>query len=216
VDALVPQGMTPAAVCQQVQDHFAQAGGVCRRWVLNPSVPSQQTQPLAEELVRRKCTPRSLDVLHLPRLPQSPVHEVGGLRVIPARASYKHWRALAEQDASAFDTMQLADAAVLHLDDPRFDAILALKDGDAAAAAGVLGAGEIAGVQRLFVSERFRRQGIGRTMMSRVLEICVRSLYRHVLLRVSPENVAAQALYRELGFEMVGQWVEYISPVCSP
>jgi ribosomal protein S18 acetylase RimI-like enzyme len=51
--------------------------------------------------------------------------------------------------------------------------------------------------------------------MSRVLEICVRSLYRHILLGVDPSNVAAQRLFRELGFEKVGEWVEFVAPLAA-
>jgi ribosomal protein S18 acetylase RimI-like enzyme len=209
-DAWLPPGTTAVAAFESVTAHFAQASSVCQRWVLNPSVPVEQTRPLADDLVQRGYARQTMDILHLPRLPQSPVREVAGLKIVPARASYRHVRELAEEAAG--QTPQSADAALLHLDDPRFDALLALKEGRAVAIAGVLGSGEIAGVQQLFVSERFRRQGIGRTMMSRVLEICVRSLYRHILLSVDPPNVAAQGLFRELGFEKIGEWVEFVAP----
>ncbi|HSV15418.1 MAG TPA: N-acetyltransferase [Tepidisphaeraceae bacterium] len=205
MDAALPPDTAAAAALDSVTAHFAQSSSLCQRWVLNPSAPLEQTQPLVEELTRRGHARQTMDILHLPRLPQSPVREVGGLRIVPARASYRHVRELAEEAG------QSADAALLHLDDPRFEAMLALKEGQAVAIAGVLGSGENAGVQQLFVSERFRRQGIGRTMMSRVLEICVRSLYRHILLSVEPQNTAAQGLFRGLGFEKVGEWVEFVS-----
>jgi GNAT superfamily N-acetyltransferase len=213
VDASLPHGMSAAAAHEMVDDHFSRLNSGCRLWVLNPSAPVDQTKPLADDLAERGYTPQARDILHLPRLPQSPVREVSGLKIIPARASYRHVRALAEEESASVGAAQQTDAAMLHLDDPRFDALLALKDGNAVAIAGVLGSGEIAGVQKLFVSEAFRRQGIGRTMMSRVLEICVRSLYRHILLSLEPQNVPAQGLYRELGFEKVGEWVEFVTPL---
>ena len=98
---------------------------------------------------------------------------------------------------------------MLHLDDPHWDALIALKDGTAVARAGVLAVGEVGLVEHVFVSPRFRRQGIGRTMMSRALEICARSLFKHILLGVAADNAPAVGLYRPLGFGRVGQSVSY-------
>ena len=46
-------------------------------------------------------------------------------------------------------------------------------------------------------------------MMSRVLEICARSLFKHVMLSVSPSNTAAIELYRRFGFQKIGQITGY-------
>src|ERR1019366_4331107 len=121
-------------------------------------------------------------------------------------------RALAEEDAVRWNAPELADAAMLHLDDPRYEAMIALKDGRAAGVAGGQIIGEMGGIQEVFVSEDFRRQGIGRTLMARALEICVRSLLRHILLWVDPENAPARALYHSLGFEKIGELVMYSRP----
>jgi ribosomal protein S18 acetylase RimI-like enzyme len=203
-DAALPPGAAAAGAAAEVAEHFARAGSACLQWVPNPSAPPDRVTPLIEHLVGQGLSSTTLDILHLPRLPQAAVREAAGLQIIPARASFRHARALAEQDAAARGSPQWADATMLHLDDPRFDAMLALKDGQAVAIAGVLGVGEWAGVQLLFVAEPYRRQGIGRTMMSRVLEVCVRSLYRHVLLSIEPRNAAGQGPFRQLGFEKVG------------
>ena len=125
--------------------------------------------------------------------------------IIPARASFRHARQLAEESSRDWDTPQLADAWMLHLEDPQCDAILALKDGVAAALVIVLTIGEIGGIQDVFVSAAFRGQGIGRTMMSRALEICARSLFKHVFLSVDPDNTPAVNLYRKVGFERIGR-----------
>ena len=212
LDAALPAGTSAADAIAEVDEHFRAAGATCRRWIPNPSAPTESVAPLVDHLLSLSFVRRTIDILHLPRLPQAPVMEVGGLQIIPARASYRHARSLAEEDAREHMTPELADAILMHLDDPHFEALLALKDGQPVALAGVLGVGEWGGVQHLFVSEPFRRQGMGRTMMSRVLEVCVRSLYQHVLLRVRPQNAAAQALYRQLGFEKVGEMVEFTAP----
>ncbi len=101
---------------------------------------------------------------------------------------------------------------MLHLDDSHYDALLALKSGVPAGYMGVLSVGDIGGIQELFISEKFRRQGIGTILMARAMEICERSLFRHVLLTVEPSNESANQLYRKLGFEKIGQTIEYTAP----
>ena len=45
-------------------------------------------------------------------------------------------------------------------------------------------------IEPLYVAESSRRQGLGRTMMSRALEICARSLFKHVFLSCMPVSTA--------------------------
>ncbi len=105
---------------------------------------------------------------------------------------------------------------MLHLDDPHYDALLALKDGAAAGAVGVLVVGDIGRIEPLYVAEGFRRQGIGITLMSRALEICARSLFKRVFLHVATDNAPALGLYRSLGFEKIGESQEWFSPASRP
>jgi ribosomal protein S18 acetylase RimI-like enzyme len=73
----------------------------------------------------------------------------------------------------------------------------------------VLAVGELGRIEHVFVSASARRQGVGRTMMSRVLETCARSLFRHVMLCVRPDDRPAVGLYEGLGFRKIGQIVPY-------
>jgi ribosomal protein S18 acetylase RimI-like enzyme len=212
LDAAISPGTDAAAAFEEVERHFAVAGAVCHCWLLNPSLSADRTQPLADYLLGRGYLRYASDILHLPRLPQHPVLMAGDLKIIPGRASFRHYRALAEEDAARWNAPELADAAMLHLDDPRYEAMMALKDGRAAGVVGVQIIGELGGIQHVFVSEDFRRQGIGRTLMARALEICVRSLLQHILLWVDPENARARALYHSLGFEKIGELVVYSKP----
>ena len=54
--------------------------------------------------------------------------------------------------------------------------------------------------------------GVGRTMMSRALEICARSLFKHVMLSVRPDERAAIDLYGRFGFRRIGQMIAYRPP----
>jgi GNAT superfamily N-acetyltransferase len=210
LDAALAEGTMPAAAIAEVDEHFRANGSACRRWVMNPSAPPERTRPLVEHLLSIGHRAIESDILYLAHLPTAPIREVGGLKIIPARASYRHARQLAEEASARWNEPSLADARMMHLDDPHFDAVLALKDGEAVATAGVLAVGEIGRVEEMFVSEKYRRLGFGRTMMSRALEICARSLFKHVLLSCAPDDVAARGLYDQLGFGVVGKMVAYV------
>jgi ribosomal protein S18 acetylase RimI-like enzyme len=74
---------------------------------------------------------------------------------------------------------------------------------------GVVAVGVLGAIDGLFVSAPFRRQGIGRTMLDRAMEICARSLFKHVMLSVPPGNGPAARLYERFGFRVIGQVVSY-------
>jgi len=210
-----PAGITPAEAIREATDHFASVGSTLHRWILNPSLPADRTEPLARQLIGQGFVPRTADILHLASAPPGVVREVGGLMIIPSRASFRHARQLAEEAAARWNEPQLADASMLHLDDPHWDSLLALRDGTPVAHIAVLAVGEVGRIEDVFVSEKFRRLGIGRTMMSRALEICARSLFKHVMLMCGPENSAAQSLYASLGFKKIGEMTAFNKPALA-
>lgn len=209
LNAFLPEGVRATDAATMAREHFASSGTKCWRWSLNPSLAEEQTKPLAEYLIAQGFKPVSTDILYLEKMPTSPIVESAGLTIIPARASFRHARALAEEEARRWATPQLADAAMLHLDDPHWDALIAMQKGKAAAKIGVLSVGEIGRIEDLFVSQPYRGQGIGRTMMGRALEICARSLFKHIFVSVGKENPAASRLYAQLGFHKIGEWISY-------
>ena len=208
-DATLPEGTTAEEAVAEVEAHFAANGTRCRQWVMNPAAPAAQSARLAEHLLAAGGRADNDDIMYLGGRPVGVVRETAGLTVIPARASFRHARALAEERAADFGSPQLAESAMLHLDDPHWDALVALRDGTAVARVGVLAVGEVGRIDQVFVSRPFRRQGIGRTMMGRALEICARSLFKHVMLSVAPDNRAAIALYEQLGFRRIGRLTAY-------
>jgi ribosomal protein S18 acetylase RimI-like enzyme len=163
---------------------------------------------LAAHLQQNGFAPRTADLMRLEHLPPR-IAEVEGLKIIPSRASFRHARQLAEQAAQRYTEPTLADAAMLRLDDPHWDSLIALRDGQAVAHIAVLAVGEIGRIDDVYVAQDYRRLGIGRTMMSRALEICARSLFKHVMLMVNPTNDAAKSLYQSLGFNRVGEVTAY-------
>jgi len=208
-EAAVPDGTSAADAVAEADAHYSANGSRVRKWVTNPSAPADRTTPLVEYLVANGFARRGYDIMYLAGHPASAIQEIGGLRIIPARASFRHARELATE-AGASLTPQLTEAFITHLEDPQTDGLLALKDNTPAAYVTVLTVGEIGCITKLFVTGSLRRQGIGRTMMSRALEICARSLFKHVFLSCEPTNAAAIALYRQLGFEKIGDFVCYV------
>jgi ribosomal protein S18 acetylase RimI-like enzyme len=213
MDAALPDGTSPEQAMAEVTAHFAAAGTRCWKWVMNPAAPAQRTQPLCDHLLAAGYVREAEDVMYLKSYPSEAIREVGDLKIIPARASFRHMRALAEEGAKDWSAPDLADATMMHLDDSHTDALVAIRGGIAAAYVAVLSVGEIGAIQVLYVSAPFRGQGIGRTMMSRALEICARSLFKHVFLCVAPENAPAIALYQRCGFQRIGQAISFRSPM---
>lgn len=209
----LPDGMTGEQAFGAASDHFGAAGARCYGWTLDPAAPSARTQPIADYLLARDFRRDANDVMYLQGMPSSPIVEVGGLSIIPARASFRHTHELLAESASRYNHPPLADASMLHLDDSHTDALIALRDGQPAAYVAVLSVGDVGAIEELFVSAPFRSQGIGRTMMSRALEICARSQFRHVFLEGDPANAAAKHLYESCGFRKIGEMVAFSAKV---
>ncbi len=209
IDAALPDGVSPEQAVAEAASHFKGIGTHCWLWEMNPALPLASTRPLAEYLTSMDYTPQQADVMYLKSYPTAPILELTDLKIIPARASFKHVRVLAEESADRGNAAQLAEAKVLHLDDSHTDALLALRGGVALGYMAVLSAGEIGAIQDLYVADAHRRQGIGRTLMSRALEICARSLFKHIFVGVLPENSSAIELYQRCGFRKVGETISY-------
>jgi len=214
LDAAVPEDLSPAEAVRLADEHFAEVGSTCWQWVVNPSATSQRTRPLVEHLTSLGWSRDACDVMYVDRMPTAPITIPSdhGLTIIPARASYKHARQLYEEAAADWATPELADADMLHLDDPHVDALLALKDGRAVAHVGVLAAGEIGRIESVYVTKPMRGRGVGTLMISRAMEICARSLFKHILLGVAPDKANAIAVYQKFGFRRVGQFIAYQRP----
>jgi ribosomal protein S18 acetylase RimI-like enzyme len=212
-DASLPEGVPPADAIAEAEGHFESRGGRCRMWVMNPSTPAEGAQPLIAQLLSAGYEKGGYDILHLAAQPRKPIQEVGGLTIIPARAGFRHARELATEAAAEWGRAQLGDAQVMHLEDPQTDALLAIKDGAAVALVTVLTVGEIGCIENLYVAQSHRGQGIGRTMMSRAMEICARSVFRHVFVGVTPTNEPAVKLYDLFGFERIGHFAYYQFPL---
>ncbi|HEV8604024.1 MAG TPA: GNAT family N-acetyltransferase [Tepidisphaeraceae bacterium] len=211
-DVALPDDLSAEDALNQVEAHYASKKTKCAYWTFNPSAPPPRTQPLLDLLLSRGHRAYTNDIMVLQQARPQPLPDIPGLKIIPARASFRHARQLFEESATRWKTPQLADAKMLHLDDPHWDALLALKDGQPVAHIGVFAVGEIGRIDDVYVAKSHRRQGIGSLMLSRVLEISARSLFKHVLLSVLPSNTAAIDLYQKFGFQKIGQITSNFRP----
>lgn len=211
-DVRLPPGMSPTQAVDAVEAHYAGRNASCRQWVMSPSVPQVQTQLLVEHLLGLGYEQVIGDVLILRQHGEPEALVRPGLQVIPARAGYRHVRALIEQAAEEAPKPQAVEAGLLHLDDPHFDALLMLRGGQPVAYGGLLTVGEVGRIDDVYVVRDARGQGLGRLLMNHLLDIGRRAQLRHVMLGVPPENAPAQAMCSGLGFVKMGQIVRYRRP----
>ena len=199
MDARLPTGMEPPEAIAFAQEFYQERGTSLGGLI--PS-PSDASEALVNYLLSQGWSVDSREILRLARFPGTfAITAPPDIKIIPARASFRHARQLAEEKSGG--NAEQTDAALLHLDDPHVDALLALRDGHAVAGISVLAMGEIGRIEQLYVAEKHRRRHLGTLMVNRALEICARALFKHVLLASSSEQ-AAQALFKQSGFEAVG------------
>jgi ribosomal-protein-alanine N-acetyltransferase len=55
----------------------------------------------------------------------------------------------------------------------------------------------------------FRRKGIGEAVMRRIIQVIRRDGGEYIFLEVRPSNLAARALYKKLGFKVLGSRKDY-------
>lgn len=71
-----------------------------------------------------------------------------------------------------------------------------------------IGAGE-AHVMNICVSPKFQRQGIGRRMMNKLIDVAIENRTETILLEVRPSNGPALTMYGGMGFNEIGTRKNY-------
>src|SRR4030095_13463188 len=105
-----------AAALEQVEDHYVASGWECRSWTMNSSAPAGGTQPIIEKLLELGFRPATADIMLLQRESNViPASADAGIKIIPARASFRHTRQLFEEELLRMrQPAALAAAAMLH------------------------------------------------------------------------------------------------------
>jgi GNAT superfamily N-acetyltransferase len=203
LDAYLVPGISPSQLLTDMDARCQRAGVPWRRCSLNPSVPADQIADLIRALQSAGWRSTPLDVLYKIK-GDGDLFCPPGLTVIPARASYRHYRQLIEQREAGS-----ADIALMHLDDSHVDSLLALRGGEPVGCISLLTSGEVGTVRDWYVTVNDRYQGIGRLLLNRAMEICVRGLLRHVMISLPMNADTAHRLCEASGFQSIGQWNAY-------
>jgi ribosomal protein S18 acetylase RimI-like enzyme len=66
--------------------------------------------------------------------------------------------------------------------------------------------GGICEMKRMFVDPQFRGKGIGRALATRLIEVAREAGYTRMRLETSRMQIAAQGLYRSLGFQGIERY----------
>lgn len=206
LDMRLLAGISPEQAIATANQHF---GGTCQAYL--PTIGTLQDSPLLSHLRQSASRRETLDILYLRAGKPLARTTPPGLTILPARASYRHARQIAEEMTSRWAEPQLVDAQMLHLDDPHVDSLIAMEGGNAVATISVLAVGEIGRIENVYIAESHRRRGIGKLMMSRALEICARSVFRHIFISVTSDNQPARSLYQQCGFEKIGAYEEFVT-----
>jgi ribosomal protein S18 acetylase RimI-like enzyme len=212
-------GMSAESAFEIVSGHFQSKAARCWYWVMNPSASDEQVRPIIDYLLARGYTRRVHHVYQLQAAPAiRPVppwsNAADAISVIPARAAYRQMTALAKEASARWPdaASQLTDAFIRRLDDPHFDVLLAMKTGQPVASIAILAVGDVGLIEDVYVAENHRRQGLGRMIVARGIELCARTLFKHVFLGVDPTNAVAVRLYQSMGFQRLGEAVAYQAP----
>ena len=196
----------PAAF-QQAEQAFGARQVSCRRWATAGGTP---TPELHRFLSEQGFVPHSQTAMTLTRWPDPSVSP--SVRIIPARAVREAYRKtfLVESDsASPQERAERADSFGERLDDPSFDAIVAMVDGVPAGRCVLFQVGDIARVIDLCVGPGFDGKGVETALLSHALTLAKRLAMRNICTLVESEDAASLTRLHASGFVEDGVIVEF-------
>lgn len=208
-EAVVPPDRSLAEAFEEVRRCYSEQGLTCYRWV---PAAGQASEPIGAFLAERGYVARRNLVMRWRREVDMPLHPA--VKVLSARAMKRALRTVMLDSTTHEQPVRemLADVAVDLLDEPSFDFFVATLDGRPAGYGGLLQAGDIGRIEKVFIAEHFRRQGVGRTLLAHLLALSRRLALRITCLEVAEDNTEAQALYRACGLEVEGAYVQFVAP----
>jgi GNAT superfamily N-acetyltransferase len=207
LEGMIPAGSSAEQALVEVAAHFADRGVRCQEWWLNQA---QRNDALSATLLAAGYVPRAIEVFVLPS-PARPADPIGPqLSVYSARAGLRHARSVIEEMTAQWPHADgETEAMLLHLDDPHYELLLASESGEPVGMVGVFAAGDIGRIERLFVRQNHRGRGVGRLLLNRAIELCVRSRFTDVFLGTPEFFFPHRNLFAAAGFRQVGKAVVY-------
>ncbi len=186
-----------------VGEFFTARGLNCHQW--RPAT-IQPVEPLARLIEPHGYRRREHLVLAFPPVALRPLELPDDLRVIAARAMRRAHAALirawASERGAAPD--ELLGRYARLLDEPQYDAFVALRRGEPAGTAAVFQVGPIGRICDLYVPPAWRRTGTGRLLVHYLLQTARRWSLDPVCVELTADNLPARGLLEQAGFEVAG------------
>jgi ribosomal protein S18 acetylase RimI-like enzyme len=208
-EVILPQSGTLADFYDEVQAFYADRNLTCHRWVPAADTPIEPLEAFLTRhgyVTRRKTCMVWADDIDLPTRDD--------VRILPGRPMRQALRDLRLTD-DRFDQQvraQLADSRLERMDDPTYDAFVAMQGKSPVASGVLIQVGDIARVENIFVGPSHRRQGIATHLMHDLLALARRLAMRITVLETESDNHPAIALYQRCGFTQAGSYVQFIAP----
>ena len=194
------------AAYAQAEDWFESRGLSCFRW--SPA-GGQATPELTHCLEERGFRAENRPVLTLTEWVEIPAQQ--GVRVLPARALRGAYRATflsATQPAARRE--RLAEAYGERLDDPQYDAFVALVDQEPVGRGTLYQVGDFARVMDLLVLPGPSSRFVAEALLAQTLAMAKRLAMRSICVELGPAHVAWQSLLAEVGFVADGAVTEFL------
>lgn len=177
---------------------FAERSARCGLWTI---ASSQSEGPVRDLLTGKGWQRLEITVLALARwdLTEAPAEPT--IRILPARAMRKAYRATFGEPSAE------GDAAVDRLNDSNLDEFVATIDGAPAGRIGYLSVGDTARITNAFVLPAFRGRRVEFQLMAHVLRLARRLLPKIIVS--GADTAEAQSFLNQCGFESASTTVEY-------
>ncbi|MCH7872590.1 MAG: GNAT family N-acetyltransferase, partial [Planctomycetes bacterium] len=206
-DVLIEEmGATPQAAFESIEAAFTQRGVKCCRWMPAAGQPVETLDKL--------LSPRGFlreETIALTRVP-NPVPEVERrYHILPARAMRRACSTLLTQRFA--DRGEQADALLelqlSRMDDPQFDAYVAMTDDQPAGYLALHQVGEIGRIRDLYVAKSHRTAGAATALLNYALATAQRWSLRPICVEIPAGAVGPRTLLDKAGFEEGGRLVHF-------
>lgn len=141
-----------------------------------------------------------------------PEGERGAVRILPARALRAAYREVVDRSDEVERSPHkelLVSAYEQRLDDPSYDAFVAVVDGKPAGRCALYQVGDIGRVMSLAALKEFEGRGVEQVLLMHALKLARRLALPTVCAAVEAVDMTALALYEGMGFTQSGRITEF-------
>ncbi len=197
-------------VVKEVEQWFAEKNLTCLRWALAAETESPE---LAEYLTSHGFQERVESAMLLTQWKS--LDATNDLRVLPARAVRAAYRqTIMDDDATVSQSLRemKADAYAERLDDPQYDAFVAMAGQKPVGRCALYQVGDIARVVDLTSTSDDSCESVYASLLTHVLTLAKRLAMRCTCAAVNIDDSVKLRLLTDFGFESDGRIVEYERP----